>query len=103
MMDGQRARRLKCGSPLGRIIDEAGDAYQYTFVALITGYIVKMPPGWLTLSYGLINMPMYSMEMKHIFTGSLQITQGDVGPVEIELLFAIIFGLSAMFGVSGMD
>ena len=25
MMDGQRARRLKCGSPIGRIIDEAGD------------------------------------------------------------------------------
>ena len=24
-MDGQRARRLKCGTPLGRIIDEAGD------------------------------------------------------------------------------
>ena len=40
MMDGQRARRLKCGSPIGRIVDEAGDAYQYTFVALIMGYIM---------------------------------------------------------------
>jgi phosphatidylglycerophosphate synthase len=71
MMDGQRARRLKCGSPIGRIIDEAGDAYQYTFVAMIMGHIVKLPPGWLTLSYGLINLPMYSMEMKYIFTGNL--------------------------------
>jgi len=25
VMDGMRARRLKCGSPLGRIIDEALD------------------------------------------------------------------------------
>ena len=25
IMDGCRARRLKCGSPLGRIIDEGGD------------------------------------------------------------------------------
>jgi phosphatidylglycerophosphate synthase len=102
MMDGQRARRLKCGSPIGRIIDEAGDAYQYTFVAVITGFIVKLPPGWLTLSYGFINLPMYSMEMKYIFTGSLKITQGDVGPVEIELLFAIIFASAAFFGTSGM-
>jgi hypothetical protein len=103
MMDGQRARRLKCGSPIGRIVDEAGDAYQYTWLALIVGYILKMPPGWLTLSYGLINMPMYSMEMKYIFTGTLTITQGEIGPVEIELLFAVIFGAAAIFGVSGMD
>jgi len=25
MMDGQRAKRLKCGTPIGRIIDEGGD------------------------------------------------------------------------------
>jgi len=103
MMDGQRARRLKCGSPIGRIVDEAGDTYQMTWVALIVGYILKLPPGWLTLSYGLINMPMYSMEMKYIFTGKLSITQGDFGPVEIELLLGIIFGSAAVFGVSGMD
>ena len=69
MMDGQRARRLKCGTPIGRIIDEAGDAYQYTWVAVIIGYAVKIEPGWLTLSYGLINLPMYSMEMKYFLTG----------------------------------
>jgi hypothetical protein len=61
-----------------------------------------MPPGWLTLSYALINMPMYSMELKYILTGKLQITQGDFGPVELEVLFAIIFSLAAIFGVSGM-
>ncbi len=48
-------------------------------------------------------MPMYSMEMRYIFTGTLNITQGDFGPVELELLFAIIFGMAAIFGVSGMD
>jgi len=26
IMDGQRARRLKCGTPIGRIIDESGDS-----------------------------------------------------------------------------
>lgn len=57
IMDGQRARRLKCGTPIGRIIDEAGDSFQYTWVAFIMGYLVKVQPGWLCLSYALINCP----------------------------------------------
>ena len=60
IMDGQRARRLKCGTPLGRIIDESGDNFIYTWSALIIGYIVKVEPGWLCLSYGLILLPAYT-------------------------------------------
>lgn len=71
IMDGQRARRLKCGTPIGRIIDEAGDAFQYTWVAFIIGYIVQVPPGWLCLSFGLINLPQYSFEMRFVLSGSL--------------------------------
>jgi len=26
-MDGMRARRLKCGTPIGRLVDEAGDPF----------------------------------------------------------------------------
>ena len=26
-IDGQRARRLKCGTPVGRLVDEASDPY----------------------------------------------------------------------------
>lgn len=56
--DGQRARRLKCGTPIGRIIDECGDTMQYTLFALIFGYVVKFPPGWLTLCYAMaVNFP----------------------------------------------
>jgi phosphatidylglycerophosphate synthase len=104
MMDGQRARRLKCGTPIGRIVDEAGDAVQYTWVAFMVGYVMREAPGWLTLSFGLINLPQYSMEIKFIMTGKLSITAGGdgVGPVEIEVLFALIFLLAGIFGVDGL-
>jgi phosphatidylglycerophosphate synthase len=104
MMDGQRARRLKCGSPIGRIIDEAGDAVQYTWVATMVGYVMRVDPGWLCLSFALINLPMYSMETKFIFTGKLSITAGGdgLGPVEMELIFALIFLFSGIFGVEGL-
>ena len=105
IMDGQRARRLKCGTPIGRIIDEAGDAFQYTWVAFIVGYIVQVPPGWLCLSFGLINLPQYSFEMKFVLSGDLQITSGnfDVGPIEMEMIYTIIFLLAAIFGTTGIE
>jgi len=42
IMDGQRARRLKCGTPIGRIIDEAGDSVQYTLISVVMGYALKL-------------------------------------------------------------
>ena len=41
-MDGQRARRLKCGTTIGRIIDEAGDSVQYTLISVVMGYALKL-------------------------------------------------------------
>jgi len=104
-MDGQRARRLKCGTPIGRIVDEAGDAVQYTWVSMIMGFVMRVDPGWLCLSFALINMPMYSMEIKFILTGTLSITAGGdaLGPVEMELLFTLIFVICAIFGVHGLS
>ena len=45
------------------------------------------------------------MEMKFIFTGSLSITAGDdgLGPVEIEVVFTIIYLLAAIFGIEGLN
>ena len=103
-MDGQRARRRKCGTPIGRLVDEAGDGVQYAMVALIMGYVLRLDPGWMCISFALINLPMYGMEIKFILTGTLSITAGGdaIGPVEIELLFTIIFMISGIFGVKGL-
>lgn len=68
------------------------------------GYVLKVPPGWLCLCFALINFPMFSMEMKYIFTGSLSITAaGDaMGPCEIEIILTLVFLVSGIFGVDGL-
>ena len=38
LMDGLRARRLKSGSPVGRIVDEAFDIIMQSFYMLWIGY-----------------------------------------------------------------
>jgi phosphatidylglycerophosphate synthase len=42
---------MKCGTPIGRVLDEAGDMVQYTLFTVILGYVTKVGPHWLTLGY----------------------------------------------------
>lgn len=72
MMDGARARRLKAGSPIGRIVDEAGDLMIYTNIAILSGYMMRAPPGPLCLGYGMINLTSFAMEINYIITGKLE-------------------------------
>ena len=65
-MDGQRARRLKCGTPIGRIMDEAGDPFQYTWIAVMIGHVLRSPPGLAADAMLFINIPQYSMEIQYI-------------------------------------
>ena len=91
---------MKSGSPIGRIIDEAGDAMVYTWAAHILGYVLNLPPGLLCLGYISLNIPMYTMEMKFMITGKLSITSGavDIGPVEVEVILASIIIIRMMAG-----
>jgi len=69
----------------------------------IMGWIIGISPGSLYLNYVLINLPMYTMEINFILTGTLTITATDeLGPVEMELIFSTIYVLAAILGVSGM-
>ena len=56
-MDGMRARRTKCGSPLGRIIDEAIDQVVYSCVGCFIGYFLRIEANAWILSIGLVNVP----------------------------------------------
>ena len=101
MMDGQRAKRLKCGTPIGRLIDEAGDTIQYTLAAMIATYGMRLSPGWILLLTGASNLTYFAIEMSYIFTGCLDLSAeslDDFGPVEIELTFSIVFVLFGLFG-----
>lgn len=103
-MDGMRARRLKCGSPLGRIIDEALDQVSYACAGSAIGYMLQLDsPVWM-LGISLINIPFYSMEIRHTVCRHFKMIIGEVGPVEMELVFTLIFGLSGgYFGIEVYD
>ena len=64
------------------------------------GYVTKVGPGWYTLGYNLINTVMYSMEVCFLLTGTLDINMQliDFGPVELELMIALIIGSAGIFG-----
>jgi hypothetical protein len=102
-MDGIRARRLKCGSPCGRIIDEAGDTMIYSMFAVIMGYVVKVPPGWLTLGFALINIPQFAIEMNFIIDGNFKNCEEYFGPIETELLIAVVFWSAGFLGTDGIN
>jgi phosphatidylglycerophosphate synthase len=100
--DGLRARRLKAGSPLGRIIDEALDMTQQASYCLWIGYLFRFDNIVLQYICILPNMVFYTMEMKFILLKNLKITLGEMGPVEIELTATILLLLGWYFGSEGL-
>lgn len=104
MMDGQRARRLKCGSPIGRIVDEAGDLMVTTWQALYGGYLMRAEPGLICFSYAFVNMIPYCMEMSFIVTGEFHQHAGefDIGPVEIEIMLSTLWAYCGVYGYQGI-
>jgi len=96
-MDGMRARRLKCGSPLGRIIDEAGDMAVQAAYSLLIAYLFGLQ-GPLEIVCIQINVTFYFMELRQLIMGSLVMNVGEIGPLEMELLLTIIFASAGYFG-----
>lgn len=81
---------MKCGSPCGRIIDEAGDTMIYTIFAHIYAHATRVPPGWLTLGYALANIPSYMFEISYKSTGIFKNADEFFGPMEMEFLLCWI-------------
>ena len=99
ILDGLRARRLKVGSPLGRLIDEGGDAVTMGNYCVLLAYVLNLQmPGAELLIYLSLNFVFYAMEIKYILTGDLIMSTGDISDVELELVFSIIMIIHAIFG-----
>ena len=103
-MDGMRARRTKSGSPLGRIIDEAIDQLAYACIGCLVGYLIRVEPGIWLFSIGLVNVPFYAMEIRHYYCKDFVMIVGELGPVEVELIYSLIFVFSGLYiGGDGYD
>lgn len=96
--DGCRARRLKVGSPLGRIVDEAGDTLCQAHYGLIVAMAIGFDNLYAELFCMIANIVFYSMELKHKVQGKLIMVHGEVGPVEVELVLSL---LTLYLGVYG--
>ena len=71
IMDGNRARRLKCGSPLGRLIDEGGDCITMSNYCALVAYAVQFQhPAFEVIVFSL-NFIFFMMELKFTITGKL--------------------------------
>ena len=98
--DGCRARRLKIGSPLGRIVDEAGDILCQAHYCLIVCIAAGFDNVYAEIFCVVVNIVFYSMELKHRVQGKLTMVTGELGPVETELVLAIIVISLGYFGNS---
>jgi len=104
IMDGMRARRLRCGSPLGRIIDEALDQLSYAAMAHALGYMFRLPSGWWLFSISLVNVPFFAMEINHYLSSDLKMVVGEIGPVEVEVIFSsLLITSGALLGIDVYD
>ena len=102
-LDGLRARKFKKCSPLGRIIDEAGDSMQYGFIGILLGFVIPLEPGWFCLGYCLFNLPQYFVEVSYLQTG-MRLHGGDIiGAIEYNLLMAFIFIVAGVYGVENVN
>lgn len=56
------------------------------------------------LSIGLVNLPFYSMEIRHHYNKEFLMIVGEIGPVEVELLYSLIFFFTGTyFGTEVFD
>ena len=99
IMDGNRARRLKVGSPLGRMIDEGGDTITQSAYCVLLAYAWQLNNGAFEIVILSFNFIFFSMEMKYTITKKLVMAVGDdFGPVELELIFSIFLALMGVYG-----
>ena len=100
IMDGNRARRLKVGSPLGRLIDEGGDTITMANYCVLIAYAWRLNNPFFEILYLSLNSVFFAMEIKYTITGKLVMDIDDISPVEVETLLAIILVSMGTFGDS---
>lgn len=91
---------MKCGSPLGRIIDEAGDVIVISCQMIIMAHCFAYDHWLLDSTWMLETMLVYGMEMKLMICQVLDMQVGEIGAIEFDLALSII---CFVVGYNGAD
>ena len=103
MMDGLRARRLKVGSPLGRMIDEAGDTIVMSNYSTLMAYMLVFDNKYWELAFFYLNCGFFGEETRYKICKQLVLTvAGEIGSVEIEIIIASCFLFGGIYGSEGL-
>mmetsp|Transcript_24690 Transcript_24690/g.30818 ORF Transcript_24690/g.30818 Transcript_24690/m.30818 type:complete len:107 (+) Transcript_24690:84-404(+) len=102
-MDGCRARRLKVGSPLGRLVDEAGDCIVQACYSTYFVYLMNFDNRVLEIFFFYMNIGFFGMEVKFRVTGSLVMQIGEISVVEVELTLALLLAFAGVYGHAGLQ
>ena len=103
IVDGCRARRLKVSSPLGRIIDEAGDCIVQASYSIVLAMTLGVDNVYAECLWIMLNILFYCMELNHKIKGKLNMIVGDIGPVEAEFVFSILVFYMGYHGNSSLQ
>ena len=91
--DGVRARRLKCGSPIGRIVDEALDLINQTITPVLIVYGCSPDNCLLEYLTLIMNITFFTMEMQFIISRKLIMMEAGIGPVELNLINTVTLAM----------
>lgn len=97
-MDGQRARRMKCGSPLGRIIDEAGDTIVMSNYSTLIAYMLCFDNKYWELAFFFMNLTFFGEEVRYKICNQLCMLVGQISSVEVEIMLAVCFMFGGIYG-----
>ena len=97
-MDGCRARRMKIGSPLGRIIDEAGDYIVMSNYSTMMAMMFVFDNQYLELFAFMLLVCAFADEIKYKVCNVLSYSVGEFSIVELQLFISIVFWTTSYFG-----
>ena len=94
---------MKCGSPLGRIVDEAGDCIVMSNYCALLGYIFAFNNVWWELIMFYLNMIFYGEEIRYKVCNTLVMVVGEISSVEVELILSLAFIFTGIYGSDGLQ
>lgn len=72
-------------------------------MSILVAYALTFNNKWLEISFLIQNIGFYGMETKHKVTGKLVMSSGEIGPVEIEVIVAVVLALSGYYGPAALQ